>query len=84
MAIGSAWMLRQRSRLRGLIDRCLPIATLAAIGLLAIVTSAILLRVADSVLAPPFSAYTVGQNPWSAAMNRPPPPADAVAFGPAH
>jgi hypothetical protein len=82
MAIGSAWMPRQRSRLQRLIDRYLPIAALAAIGFLAIVTSAILLRVADSVLAPPFSSYTAGQNPWTAVMNRPISPANAVAFSP--
>jgi hypothetical protein len=82
MAIGSAWMPRRRSRLQEKIDRCLPIAALAAIGFSAIVTCAILLRIADSVLAPPFSAYTAGQNPWTAVMNRPISPANAVAFSP--
>jgi hypothetical protein len=73
---------RSSSRLQRLIDRGLPVAALAAIGLFSIVLSALLLRVAGDAFVPPFStADTAGQNPWIAVMNRAT-PADAVAFGP--
>ena len=73
---------RSSSRLQRLIDRSLPLAALAAIGLFSVVLSVLLLRVAGEALVPPFSAaYTGGQNPWIAVTNRAT-PADAVAFGP--
>ncbi len=82
MAIGNATVPPRSSRLQRLIDRSLPIAALAAIGFFSIVLSLLLLHVAGDALVPPFSAYTAGQNPWIAAMNRPAAPASAVAFGP--
>jgi hypothetical protein len=82
MAIGGARVPRL-SRVQGLIDRSLPIAALAAIGLFSVLLSVLLLRVAGDALTPPFSAaYTAGQNPWIAVTNRPAPAADAIAFSP--
>jgi hypothetical protein len=82
MMIDSATVPQRSSRLQRVIDRSLPIAALAAIGLFPVVLSVLLLHVARDALVPPFSAYTAGQNPWIAVMNRPAPPADAVAFSP--
>jgi hypothetical protein len=83
MAIGDARVQTRSSRTQSLIDRSLLIAALAAIGFFS-VHCVLLLRVAGDPLTPPFSAaYTAGQNPWIAVTNRPTPPTDAVAFGPA-
>ena len=83
MAIGKAMVPPRASRVQRLIDRSVPVAALAAIGLFSVMLSVLLLRVAGDVLVPPFSAaYTAGQNPWIAVMNRATAPADAVAFGP--
>jgi hypothetical protein len=83
MAIGKAVVPPRSPRMQRLIDRSLPVAALAAIGLFSVVLSVLLLRIAGDALVPPFSAaYTAGQNPWIAVMNRATPATDAVAFGP--
>jgi hypothetical protein len=85
MIISKAMVPPRQSRLQRLLDRSLPVAALAVIGFSSVVISVLLLRVAEDALAPPFSAaYTAGQNPWIAVMNRATPPADAVAFRSTH
>jgi hypothetical protein len=82
MTTGKAMVPPRLSRLQRLIDRSLPLAALAAIGLFSVLLSVLLLRLAGDALVRPFStAYTAGQNPWIAVTNRAT-PADAVAFGP--
>jgi len=83
MIIGKAMVPPRQLPLQRLLDRSLPVAALAVIGFSSIVLSVLLLRVAEDALVPPFSAaYTAGQNPWIAVMNRATPPADTVAFRP--
>ena len=83
MMIGKAMVPPRQSRPQRLLDRSIPVAAFAVIGFSSVVLSVLLLRVAEDALVPPFSAaYTVGQNPWIAVVNRATPPADAVAFRP--
>jgi hypothetical protein len=83
MIIGKAIVPPRQSRLQRLLDRGIPVAALAVIGFSSVVLSVLLLRVAEDALVPPFSAaYTAGQNPWIAVVNRATAPPDAVAFRP--